>query len=121
MTVIGRGKYRLREPYSYLELTERKWFNMTTVQKEGNMKKASNVPSAAACSSSSVTTSKNSLSVPSEAVSRGTHVSQDIIQGIWAKAEEYLNTMLPVVQGAHLCREWLRVESALVHTLFTPC
>ena len=38
-TAIRRGKYRFQDAYSHLEVAERKWFGMTTEQREGHMKK----------------------------------------------------------------------------------
>ena len=41
--IIGRGKYRLREQYRFLEISETKWFQMTSQQRKEHLLKLQSV------------------------------------------------------------------------------
>lgn len=43
-SLIGRGKYRLKAEYSFLEVSERQWFSFTEPQKLSHLKKFSDLP-----------------------------------------------------------------------------
>ena len=40
--IIGRGKYEFTKEYKYLEISEDKWFKMTTQQRERHIQKVNN-------------------------------------------------------------------------------
>ena len=127
-TAIRRGKYRFQDAYSHLKVAERKWFGMTTEQREGHMKKVAhtkvavimpcvqgentaprqgkNVEPAAVvagcdsgASTSASATGRRKLSVDVASASKGVSVPYTTIEAIWCKVEEYLNTPTDVTSA----------------------
>ena len=99
--VIGRGKYRFRQKYRYLQIAESSWFKMSEKQREGHMKKVSAtkvLPQSehSADEGSSATQSTSSLgrpvSVDVNVVAAKVSVHLDCLKGIWKKAEELLQS-----------------------------
>ena len=87
--VIGRGKYRFKEEYQYLQVAEDKWFKMTPDQRQTHLKKVSAMH---VKKSQSVTGSPTSLSVDVQSVSELVKIPLPCIEGIWRKAITLLNS-----------------------------
>ena len=94
--VIKRGKYRLKEAYSYLEVNESDWFKMTKEQRRAHLKKmlqaAIKSVTAAYTPSPSPATTDLALAVDVETVSSSVGIPVSILKGVWDKAEELLQS-----------------------------
>ena len=117
--IIGRGKYRLKKQYSFLQVSEERWFKMNESQRLDHIKKVSttkveehmrskalsmqglNTSSFSSSSSSSGFSSSSALTAPVNShmlsvdvntVAANVSVPLDSLKGIWQKAEELLQS-----------------------------
>lgn len=88
--VIKRGKYRLKEVFSYLEVDESDWFKMTKEQRRVHLKKVSQVAVKLAVTANTPATAHHSLAMDVETVSGSVAIPLPVLKGVWDKAEELL-------------------------------
>ena len=88
--VIKRGKYRLKEAYSYLEINESDWFKMTKEQRQTHLKKTSQAAiksvTAANTPSSSPATTDLALVVDVETVSSSVGIPVSVLKSVWQRS-----------------------------------
>ena len=118
--VIKRGKFRFKEEYSYLEVGESQWFNMTPHQRQIHMKK---VASTRVGSKSANVTCPQSLSVDVSDVVASTNLPLPCFQGIWSKATELLQAPGSIVAApGHPANTWMVASrSGQRPHLVAPC
>ena len=106
--IIGRGKYRLKEQYSFLQVSEERWFKMNGKQRLDHVRRVSAAkvlehtrseplltqgPSTSTSISISTSTrTPQMLSVDVNTVAANVSVPLDCLKGIWQKAEELLQS-----------------------------
>ena len=102
--VIGRGKYRFREQYRYLEVPESKWFTMNAVQRRTHFSKVqstqvsevsdicSQIVAPHLVSSESTRAGQTtSLSVDLDSAAQQVCIPLKCLEGIWAKASDLIS------------------------------
>lgn len=94
--IICRGKYRLKEQYRFLEISESKWFHMSPEQRKKHLSRLQSLTVADHDSSqggtASVTPSISALSVDVSAVAQQLTIPLKCLEGMWAKAKELIGT-----------------------------
>ena len=91
--VIGRGKFRFKEEYKHLEVSESKWFKMNPEQRQVHLQKvAKTAVSTGRHGESDDIVTPLSLSLDVESVAESVSIPLSCLQGIWGKATELLNT-----------------------------
>lgn len=91
--IIGRGKYRFREQYKFLEISESKWFQMSSQQRKEHLLKLQSVsvkPLTSFSSSQMVVAHELPLDVETAAAQLNIPIS--CLEGIWSKASKLLVT-----------------------------
>ena len=91
--MIGQGKFRFKEEYKHLEVSETKWFKMNPEQRQAHLQKvAKTAVSTNRRDESDDIVTPLSLSVDVESVAESVSIPLSCLQGIWIKATELLNT-----------------------------
>jgi len=92
--VIGRGKYRLRQEYKYLEVSDSKWFSMTREQRLSHIKKVAStaVSDTRELVDEESCRSHTSLSADILCLAANTGLPVTALQAIGDKARELLET-----------------------------
>lgn len=90
--VIKRGKYRFRKEYSHLEISEARWFAMTTEQRHIHLKKVAACPVTDGGDNIFLQAGESlqRLSMDVDSVSSLVNVPLPCLKGIWQKASELL-------------------------------
>ena len=83
--VIGRGKYKFRKEFLYLEIAEDDWFRMSREQRERHLKK---VAQTNLCVREETHNESAQLPISPEEFHPGLKIPLSSIQGIWKKAVE---------------------------------
>lgn len=92
--LIGRGKYKFRKEFHFLEIPEGDWFRMSKAQRENHMKKVQRVCLNAGTSQvmdEIISISNSQFPVTPEEFHSGLKIPLQSIQGIWKKASELIN------------------------------
>ena len=104
--IINRGKYRFREQYKYLEISEMKWFAMNSEQRKKHLQQLQNVQVSDSFNTSSFPSKSTSqectpqtppLSMSVEDASEQVNIPLNCLEGVWAKANELVNTSNAIV------------------------
>ena len=99
--IIGRGKYRYKEQYSFLQVSEVQWFKKNEKQRLDHIRKVSTAkvmehsisePLPAHDPATSAASRTPQMSVDVNTVAASVSVPLDCLKGIWQKAEELLQS-----------------------------
>lgn len=94
--IIRRGKYRFKDDYLHLEVSEDKWFGMNQAQRQAHFKKvalAKVIVEPIACTSAIPQT----LSMDIDEVALKVNLPLPCLSGIWQKAESLHNSTVNIV------------------------
>ena len=104
--VISRGKYQFREQYKHLEISEMKWFSMSSEQRKKHLNQLQHVQVSDSLNFSSLSSKSTSqestpqaspLSVSVKSASEQVNIPLNCLEGVWAKAIELINTSNAIV------------------------
>lgn len=84
--VIGRGKYRFRKEYKYLQCDEQVWFRMSREQREKHLKRVAKITVSVHDEITNSPRQPADLSVDPAKFQNGLNIPLPSIQGIWMKA-----------------------------------
>ena len=88
--VIGRGKYRFRREFQYLQIEEEVWFRMSRDQREKHLKKVAHAQINCLENETAVAQSKE-LPVDPKKFQSGLSIPLPSVQAIWNKAAELIS------------------------------
>ena len=88
--VIGRGKYRFRREFQYLQIEEEVWFRMSRDQREKHLKKVAHAQINCLENETAVAQSKE-LPVDPKKFQSGLNIPLPSVQAIWNKAAELIS------------------------------
>ena len=89
--MIGRGKYKFRKEFSFLEVPESNWFRMSRDQREKHLKRVSQTTLAMAPSTSVQQSQLFQLSTTPEEFQSGLKIPLAAVKGMWQKATTLLS------------------------------
>ena len=97
--ILCRGKYRFREEYKFLEVSESKWFTMNSTQRKQHLTKVHSLCVSGSSNNSSACDGNigGDLLVEAESAAQELHLPLACVQGIWRKAAELLSKKNAVV------------------------
>ena len=102
--VVGRGKYLFRQAYSHLQVSETKWFAMSSEQRQKHISHIQSVQLVAAKAnplpvSESINIHPHTLSVDMENASVQTNIPVNCLRGVWKKASDLLKGSNAIVMA----------------------
>ena len=84
--VIGRGKFKFRKEFSFLEVPESTWFRMSRDQREKHLKRVSQTTVGMASSTSAQQPDFVQFCITTEEFQSGLKIPLAAVKGIWQKA-----------------------------------
>lgn len=105
--IIGRGKYQLKQQYQFLEISESKWFIMSSDQRKKHLSKLQSLSvndssHSEMCSELSLSKEDGSdfdMPVDASSAAEQLNIPQNCLEGIWNKAKQLIQTEGAIVSA----------------------